>query len=256
MPITKRALLISNPGEHGAENYCKGVYADIKNYQRMLTSPIGGGWENSEIQHLDRPTAKNVREWLAIFSVIDYVLVMFTGHGWYSAPDRDRILELRKGEKIASNDLLVGTKKRTVVLDCCQKVHQESLLEKQARQVAFSANASLWRSPNRAACQKLFSDSVVAAPEGVLRLTSCAINEVSTDDDTRGGRYNGSLIECVEDWALAQAKKQFNVSPAVFSVVAAHECAAERTRKMSGGKQNPGIEKSKTTPYFPFAVFA
>lgn len=257
MPISKRALLISNPGEIGAENYCKGVYVDINNYQRLLTSSEGGAWENGEIRHLDRPTAQNVRDWLAIFSVYDYVLVMFTGHGWYSAPDRDRILELRKGEEIASNDLLVGTKRRTVILDSCQKVHQESLLEKLARQFAFTANAAEARhTPNREACRKLFLDSIQAAPQGAVRLTSCAIDEVSTDDDTRGGRYNASLIECVEDWVALQAKKQFYASPEMFSVVAAHECAAERTRKLSGGKQNPSIEKPKTSPYFPFAVFA
>lgn len=255
MPITKRALLISNPGEAGAENYCKGVYADIKNYQRLLTSSEGGGWEDGEIRHLDRPTAKNVREWLAIFSTYDYVLVMFTGHGWYSAPDRDRILELKKGQEIASSDLLVGTKRRTVILDCCQKVHQESLMEKLGRQINF-ANASVGRTANRAACQKLFSDGVQSSPEGAMRLTSCAIGEVSTDDDTRGGRYNGSLVECVEDWVLAQSNKTFASGGAQFSVVAAHECAAAKTRKLSGEKQNPTIEKSKSAPYFPFAVFA
>ncbi len=255
MPITKRALLISNPGEPGAENYCKGVYADIKNYQRILTSAEGGAWEDGEIKHLDRPSAKNVRYWITLFSVYDYVLVMFTGHGWYSAPDRDRILELKKGEELASNDLLVGTKKRTVILDCCQKVHQESLMEKLARQINF-ANASVGRTADRAACRKLFSDGVQAAPEGIIRLTSCAIGEVSTDDDTRGGRYNGSLIECLEDWALAQANNRFAIGASTFSVVAAHECAAAKTRKLSAEKQNPNIEKSKSAPYFPFAVFA
>lgn len=257
MAVTKIALLISNPGETGKENYCKGVYADIKNYHRLLTSSEGGAWEDGEIKYLDRPTAKAVRECLSSFSVNDYVLIVFTGHGWYSAPDRDRILELRKGENIASNELLLGTRKRTVILDSCQKVMQESLKDKVARESFLAANAAeARRTPNREACRRLFLESIQAAPEGAVRLTSCAIDEVSTDDDTRGGRYNGSLIECADDWIALQAKKQIFADSEMFSVVAAHECAAERTRKLSGGKQNPSIEKPKTGPYFPFVVFA
>ena len=42
---TKRALLITNPGEQGDENYCKGVYVDAANYRRLMLSPQGGVWE-------------------------------------------------------------------------------------------------------------------------------------------------------------------------------------------------------------------
>ena len=56
MPITRRALLIANPGEVGDEDYCKGVYVDIKNYQQHLTSAEGGAWDGGEIQYLNRPT--------------------------------------------------------------------------------------------------------------------------------------------------------------------------------------------------------
>ncbi len=255
--MNKKAILISNPGEVGAENYCKGVYVDIKNYQQLLSSAEGGAWEQGDIIHLDRPTAAKVRNWINLVSWHDYTLVMFTGHGWYSAAERDRILVLRKGEQIASNELLVGTTRRTLILDCCQKVYQESLMEKFARQTLFAANAAeAWRTPNREACKKLYLGSIKASPAGAVRLTSCAIDEVSADDDTRGGRYNGSLFECVEDWTTNQAEKHHCASPEVFSVVAAHECAAERTRNLSGGKQNPSIEKARTGPYFPFAVFA
>lgn len=255
MAITRRALLISNPGETGQENYCKGVYVDIKNYQRLLTSSEGGAWEESEIKHLDRPTASDVRAWLTIFSVYDYVFVMFTGHGWYSTADRDRILELKKGEQIASIELIKGAKRRTVILDCCQKEHPESLREKTAaRLTAFSAEAV--RTADRAACRKLFLDGIQNSPESIVKLTSCSISEVSTDDETRGGRYNGSLIECVDDWFQAQAKNQFARGGSLLSTVRAHECAAVKTRELSANKQNPTIEKPRTEPYFPIAVFA
>ena len=255
MPITRRALLISNPGETGQENYCKGVYVDINNYQQLLTSPTGGAWDEREVIHMDRPSAKDVRDMVAAISPRDYVFVMFTGHGWYSSAHGDRVLELRAGEQILATDLLRGAKKRTIILDCCQKVHPEAIFEKIARDIVF-ANASVGRVPDRAACRKFFDEGVQAVPESIVKLTSCSIGEYSTDDDTRGGRYNGSLIEYVEDWVQAQAIDRFSHSVASTSIVVAHEAAAQKTRRLSVDKQNPTIEKIRTGPYFPFAVFA
>lgn len=248
--------MISNPGELGQENYCKGVYVDIENYRRLLTSPEGGLWDADDVLHLDRPTTKDVREWINRISWRDYVFVMFTGHGWYSSADRDRILELKKGEQIASLELLKDARKRTLILDCCQKVHTESLMEKKAAQMTAFAAAEALRIADPQRCKKLFLESIEKAPEGIVTLTSCATGEVSTDDDARGGRYNGSVIECVDDWFQAQAKNRHAHGGESLSVVAAHECAAERTRRLSAGTQNPGVEKPRSLPYFPMAVFA
>jgi hypothetical protein len=254
MLITKRALLISNPGEVGAENYCKGVYVDINNYQRLLFSAQGGAWETNEITNLDRPSLADVRAWIANMSAVDYVFVMFTGHGWFSELDHDRVLELRSGQSIASNELLKGTKRRTLVLDCCQKVYKKTLIEKHAH--VFSGSIEPERRPlNREACKKLFSDLVSVADEGFLRLSSCSIGEYSYDDDKEGAHYNSSLIRTVENWANGAAAR-YSQAPISLSVVAAHEQAATLTTKRSGGLQHPVIEKPKSMPYFPIAVFA
>ena len=43
--MTRKALIISNPGELGAENYCEGVKKDVANYKNFLMSAAGGGWD-------------------------------------------------------------------------------------------------------------------------------------------------------------------------------------------------------------------
>ncbi len=50
---------------------------------------------------MDRPSANDVRDMVAAISTRDYVFIMFTGHCAYSTADRDHILELKKGERIA-----------------------------------------------------------------------------------------------------------------------------------------------------------
>lgn len=255
MSLTKRALLIANPGEQDAENYAKGVYVDLRNYHRFLNSPSGGAWEASEIESMDRPTRAAVQLKIAEFARYDYTFVMFSGHGWYSSVDRDRILELRKDERVSSQELLLYAKKRTLVLDCCLVVHHEPMMEKAARMVAFANAAHIPRTPNREACRKLFLEGIEKAPVGYVRISSCAIDERSWDDDNSGGRYNSSLIGIAEGWADREAHKHWS-SDATLSIAEAHEGAAALTRNRSNGAQNPGIEKAKSGPYFPFAVFA
>jgi hypothetical protein len=255
MPITRRALLIANPGEVGDEDYCKGVYVDINNYQNHLVSAEGGAWDAGEIKYLNRPTAAEVRLWIADFSQSDYLLVMFTGHCAYSKADGDHVLELKRGERIVYAQLIQGAKRRTIILDCCQKVHEESLMEKYARGITM-LNASRGRTASRDACKRLYLDALEGCPRSIVKMLSCSIGEVSTDSDTFGGWYNSSLFDCTSNWIEGERARPNYSSAGIFSVVAAHECAATATRKKSAGQQNPTIEKPRSGPYFPFAVFA
>jgi hypothetical protein len=245
---------MSNPGEVGQEDYCKGVYVDIRNYQRLLTSAEGGAWDEREIICMDRPSANDVRQMVSAISPCDYAFIMFTGHCAYSTADRDHILELKKGERIAYAELIKGAKRRSVILDCCQEVHNESLLEKYARSIT-ALNASRGRTTDRETCKKLFLDGIENCPASIVKLASCSIGELSTDDDNTGGRYNSSLHDCIEDWIQAEMNRPYYSASATLSIVAAHECAAVKTKSKSAGLQNPAIEKPRTGPYFPIAVF-
>lgn len=256
MPITRKALLLSNPGEDGAENYVEGVNVDIVKYKQLLMSNVGGAWEKDEIWELDRPDVKNARFYLNLLSAYDYVFILFTGHGWYSSVEQDRILELRKGQEIRSIELSTGTKRRTVVIDSCQKVHHEPLVESlMAKEGMFSA-ANIQRTPNREKCRKQFFDSIVAAPGPLVRLFSCRIGEVSSASDTEGSYFVASLVNCADAWVDGQAKRPFGTPAESYSVIAAHQCATIRTHALSGDTQHPTAEQAKTAPYFPFAVFA
>lgn len=260
MPTTRRALMIASPGEDGAANYCKGVYVDVQNYIRLMTSATGGAWDGrdiangGEIKVLEKPSAKEVRLWLADFSKYDYTLVMFTGHGWFSTPDKDRILELKKGEAIASVELLQGTKKRTLILDCCQDVHNDSLLQKRAQMESFS-NQAQGRTPNREACRNLFLNRIAAASPGFVKMFSCKPGEKSYINNETGSYYNSSLLDCADEWVKQQARNPWGGS-AALSVTEVHVPATVATSKRSGGLQNPDIDYNKTGPYFPFSVFA
>lgn len=250
--MTRAALLISNPGEPGAKNYCKGVYVDVTNYGDLLRSAEGGAWREDEIRVMDRPDCSDVRNWIRNSKSTDYAFIMFSGHGWFSSIDNDRILELKKSENFASSEFFAGFRKCNVVLDCCQEVHHETLMEKTATVLNASRAAEL-RTADRNVCRRLFDDSVANCSSGFVRATSCSTGEKSWDDDTSGGKYNSTLLQEVENWVKRQASKSYGNSSS--SIVEAHEAAAPRVSRITGYKQNPSIEKDRSGPYFPIAVF-
>ncbi len=256
MAVTRRALLISNPGEAGAENYCKGVYADMRNYDRFLNAAHGGWWFAQEIVARERPSRDEVRRLVKEMSSADYLFIGFAGHGWFSSKDNATVLTLRKGEELSSLELLIGGAKRTIILDCCREIHNESALEKVAELRSLNlSRAEVKRKPVGQLCRSLFDQEIVKAGNEAVILHSSTPPEKSGDDERVGGHYTSSVIGCADEWAgeVAETSWRNNVA---MSVVVAHDVASPETTRRRAGKQKPYIEKPKSGPYFPFAVFA
>lgn len=257
MSVTRRALLISNPGEAGAENYCKGVYADVRNYTRLLRAAHGGAWSQDDIVHLDRPTKTQVRQAVRDLGGYHYSFVVFSGHGWYSSKEMCNVLTLRQGEELASHELLEGANKRTAVLDCCRKVYHETISESEKKAMAMTrAAAAIRRQADPHKCRELFLSRIGGASMGIVEISSCGIGETAGDDEAQGGRYSSSLIAVADVWAEEESKKPSWTPDCWASVVGAHNPATEMTKRRSGGTQNPTISKPRSGEYFPFAVFA
>lgn len=250
---TRRALLISNPGEQGAQNYCQGVFVDIDNYKNYLTSPLGGAWFTSEINSLNKPTANQVDDEIIKMSGYDYTLILFSGHGYYSQKSLSTIIELNKYEEYDEMKLRKYATKRTIILDCCRKVYPEKL-EKLAEALIMKAEPTLAFDK----CRKYFDIAIDKCSNGTIIGHSCSINETSGESETHGGFYASSLLRAARNW-----HKQSNYDPKhyypnslAYSVVQTHNSAVPLVGTLSGGTQNPKIDKPRSEPYFPFAIMA
>jgi hypothetical protein len=248
---TRKAILISYPGELGQENYCKGVNKDIQEYLALLKSPFGGAWSSKEISFLHKPDVDGVRKAVGSLSDIDYALVIFSGHGKHSANDNSFLLQLNKSEFLDSKELKNGSKKQTIILDCCRKVEEVLLVE----DPIFTGIARLRSTLHETECRKYFDKRIEECPEGLIVLRSCSKYETSGDDAEKGGYYTHNLIRCVEEWA-EHNNVDVSKSYDILSITSAHERACPRVHDSSGGRQNPQIERPKTKKHFPFAVVA
>ncbi len=249
--MTRKALLIANPGEIGAENYCEGVNKDMDNYKTFLTSPLGGLWYTNEVDILHKPNKATVREAIQKLKGYDYSKIIFSGHGVYSSIHKSTILELNKSESIDSVELRNGSKKQTVILDCCRKVEKIIIHEFVERLMKAAAITQL--SPSE--CRRYYDSRIEECDIGLIVMYACSINETAGDDSSKGGYYSHSLISSATKWADSDSK---DISKTIyyFSAIMAHDAASSNVQSLSGGRQKPVIEKPRSGPYFPFAIMA
>lgn len=247
----RRALIISNPGEIGDENYCRGVMKDVENYREFLLSAIGGAWAKSEIEEMNRPSVADVRLQAKTLSIFDYVLIVFSGHGWHSADLDSTVLVLRKGQEIDSAELRLAATKQTLILDCCRQKHP-GMPEARALKEMLAKAASRF---NRGDCRLYYDKRIQECSTELIAMYSCEEGETAGDDDQKGGIYSYSLLETSEDWAEKSTVDTSNKCR-ILSVAQAHEAAVPRVLRLRGARQNPRIEKPRTGPYYPFCIVA
>ena len=241
--MSRKALIISNPGEPGAENYCEGVNKDVINYKNFLTSPQGGYWSESEIVCLKRPSFELLDIHMKSLNNIDYTMIVFCGHG-YSYKD-ETILELKKDCEVYANSLKNGAQKRTIILDCCRKEAKsidESILHEYASRFDKRAMDGM-------SARKYYDELISLCSNGVVVTYSCDLNETAGDDSRKGGYYSYSLLQSARQWA-----EQSTFTKSHQSIVTAHEQASNLTKIKSNYEQHPQIEKPRSAPYFPFVV--
>lgn len=237
--MSRAALIIGSP-----DDKIKGVYDDMRNYRRFFESESGGAWYPHEITTLENPTSGRVRECLAALKKVNYSVVVFAGHGYYSAPRRCTMVELNKSESMEEHELKVGAPKHSLIIDACRVVTID--LVKKAMDSAFVVRAS---ASNLASSRQAFDRAVQACPQGLATMYGCAINETAGDIPGSGGRYSSNLLGGADSWAKS-------THTGILSVSDAHERAIPGTVKDSGGRQNPVGEFSRTLPRFPFGVKA
>lgn len=241
--MTRKMLIIANPGEVGAENYCDGVNKDISAYKYYFTSAIGGGWYDSEINVLIRPFPSEVNAAIEKMRTIDYTMIVFCGHG-YSYND-ETILELKKDFSYKASSLRTYSTRRTIILDCCRKI-EKNVLEKMYE---FSARVETRSAMSIAEARKYYEDQIMICSPGLVILNACDLDETAGDDSRKGGYYSYSLRDAAIYWG--EGYHQYRSS---LSVVGVHNAAVGRVRQLTSDKQNPQIEKPRSEPYFPFAV--
>jgi hypothetical protein len=249
--MNRRAIIISNPGEPGAENFCEGVNKDVTSYTRFLKTPIGGLWFDAEVIHYARPSTAEVLGAVADLARVEYSVIIFSGHGFYSTTRHTTVLELRHGEQVDATALRLRSGRQSLILDCCREKHPELPHEISFGMRVLKAAPRI--SPEQ--CRRFYDQRILECPQELVVLYACGVGQTAADLSDTGGVYSHNLITGASEWA---ENLEINTSTnySILSIATAHERAATRVQRTRGDRQTPVIEKPRSEPYYPFCVVA
>jgi hypothetical protein len=249
--MTRRALIIANPGEKGKDGYCAGVEVDVSLYRDFLMSPSGGYWSHSEINVLHQPNVDTVKTIIKLQNLHDYSMTIFCGHGHFSSSSKSTVIQLKAGSYMDSNELRGGATKHTLILDCCREVMRPTRIVMDSVAIMAKSMNTL----NDRDCRKYYDKRIEDCAPGIIVCHACSVGETAGDSSSEGGFYSSSLIDAVESWQKeTRVNTQENYK--IFSVVSAHDRAQPSVIFKSGQRQHPQIEKPRSEKHFPFAIIA
>lgn len=248
----RRCIIVGNPGVMGDDHYCNGVNIDLQNYQQFLLSPLGGLWDEEEIVLLKRPSRNDFISALENVSKSDHFLFVFSGHGWYSSESNSTILEVRSNIDFDSEDLKEYGNSRLLILDCCRKVSAKYIRDELFEERVQKAEPTRL---NPLECRKYYDRAIEECGDCSIVLHSCSEGERSGDDSQRGGYFSFSLLQAIRELyreSNVNTTKEYKsiTSPKTF------ENTVPKVKRLSGGSQNPTIEKPRSGEYLPLAIIA
>lgn len=248
---SRKALLIGAP-----DAKIPGVNIDIENLKNFLMSPNGGLWYEDEITILISPYEAELANAVRKLQSHDYSFTFFAGHGYHSTDRNSTILHINPYQTFDSMFLRYGAHKHTLILDCCRKLQIDTNLIKsltEAKTLNFSESQSLtpWK------CRINFDNVISKCDTGIVVMNSCSINQTAGESETKGGYYTSSLINSANSWTKI-ALQNINLSNSfdILSTQDCHNIATFNVAQLSGGRQKPSIENSRSRNTFPFAVVA
>lgn len=243
--MKRAALIIGSPDE-----MIPAVRQDMVNYREFFLSALGGAWQNGEIQTLESPTRSAVDTELERIRECEYSIIIFAGHGRHLTGTDSTIVQLRPGVEMDANALKVGAPKRTLVLDCC-RVHSTRRIAVEGLSVSL-ASFSEGLDPN--ACRLHYDRRIAECAPGLVSMYACAVGQVANETHD-GGEYSSALMKSSKDWRRRQ-RIDTSHNFLIFSVVEAHNQAAEQVGRATGQSQTPIASYPRTERHFPFSVIA
>ena len=127
MGLTKKVLLIGNPGKEGDKNYAPQVYDVLDQYKSFFISPVGGSFALDDILELKGCLCSaNEESCLSSFIMeldqVNYSIIVFVGHGRDN--NRSDEIQLSFGSFWPVGSFFMSKNpqmlKRTIIIDACR----------------------------------------------------------------------------------------------------------------------------------------
>lgn len=133
--MNRQLILISNPGNPNDTNYAPSTEDVIKRWRDFFQSPIGGYWQDGEIETYGEQRPLCSDELRRMIEVVldtvqcDYSVIVFCGHGGSTIDGKDAIqlpVPSQGDDRLFPVENLLGlygaNVRRTVIIDACRSL--------------------------------------------------------------------------------------------------------------------------------------
>lgn len=200
---------------------------------------------------MSRPSRGDVLAELERCRGYDYVLLIFSGHGYLSSSD-STTLGLRLNQEVSVGDLTLSHLGQAMIIDCCRvRITPPVRIRRAAGELIEAGMPNL----NPAACRQRYEEQLMNSGRELLVLYACSANEKAGDDGEKGGIYSSSLLQVANEWVLDQQRFHWD-EYRILSVVEVHTKAVPLVQQLRPSRQTPYIQKPRSGPYPPFCVVA
>lgn len=248
--MIRRAILIEAANIKGS-GYIPGAEADVQNYQKYLTSKVGGFWYDTELVILSKPSRTRILAEIAkAEKEAGYLFLSFSGHGYMKRQpantfpvrtEKERtMLCINDTEELSLGEINPRIK-NFVIVDSCrglEKIEEAEEMLKSAMNRMMQFSESMARS--------LFDNAVNAAEAGQILAYSCSVNEAAGEDKNKGGYFSAAMMEC--GIAIAKSGNQ-----RAITTDEVYACAFKEVKRLAA-MQNPEYSPGRRMRHFPFAV--
>lgn len=190
--MKKHALII------GSTDSGIGATEDTYEYASFLRSKEGGCWNDSEIEIVLNPTREATLKKIKSlkFSKLDFLIFIFSGHGFLDRTKDETIIELSDGRHLKESEFLGIKERQLSILDCCRAyASSDDLMAKRASILLNEALLNEAFSPDRHAIRKVYEKALLNSPPAPISIFSCSRGEYSQGESGYGGLFSQPFIK-------------------------------------------------------------
>lgn len=197
----KRQVLIV-----GYANGLTGVKADLDNYYRFFTSPVGGMWRADEICVLENASTDEFLRHINFYQVadLDYFVFVFCGHG--ASLQDEVVMEINDTDRpIKESEVTNVASRQLNIFDCCRKVESDVPYDILAEVRNFSQGGKIYGN-----VRQRYDWRIMQAVEQSASLYACSSGE-SAIGRNRGGDYSYHLLKAARNVSDAEEYKTISL---------------------------------------------
>lgn len=249
--MTRHLFIISAPLHISPQtlDFYMGVTTDVGNYLRFYQSPTGGAFDyDSEITVFDENASWTDIQLGLFLNQADYVIVVFTGHGFIASRSGETILNINPTEKKSISTVLdcISASRRLILVDLCRIYRNDD----ESNFIGDPESIEQLEFPSFLAyetARKMFNAALQNTPEGTQIIFSCSEGE-SSRIDSNGSYFTRALLKPVSVWGSLFDKKS------VLLTLGAYRFSKQTIQIEFNSVQTPMMKSSSNRPNFPFAI--